>query len=286
MTPLLLWAGLILIGALVFFATLVSYEAIERHTVKDADWVANQLDLMFIPIPPKRAFRILMLGPFILGILAFSAFWGNTFLGLISALGVIGVGFKLPRPFIEFLLKSRTRKLNMQLVDGLTLMANSLRSGLSLMQTLQIVVEEMPDPLSQEMNLVLSEQRIGVPVEKSFQNFAARMKTEDVEMFVTAVIVLRETGGNLAETFDTIVHTIRERLKLENKISAITAQGVWQGRILTMAPFVLMIVLNSIDSSHMQPLFTTLPGYILLAIMLTLIGVGALMIKKIVTIRI
>ena len=281
-----LWIGLTLTGFLVFFITLISYEAIERHTVQDANWVANQLDLMFIPIPPKYAFRILMLGPFVLGVLAFLILWGNMFVGLLVALLSIVIGFKVPRPFIEFLLKSRTRKLNMQLVDGLTLMANSLRSGLSLMQTLQIVVEEMPDPLSQEMNLVLSEQRIGVSVEKSFQNFAVRMKTEDVEMFVTAVIVLRETGGNLAETFDTIVHTIRERLKLENKISAITAQGVWQGRILTFAPFVLMFGLNSIDSSHMQPLFTTLPGYILLAIMFILIGVGALMIKKIVTIRI
>ena len=281
-----LWIGLILTGFLVFFVTLISYEAIERHTVRDAEWVSNQLDLMFIPIPQKVAFRILMIGPFILGVLVFFIFWGNTFIGLLAATVSAIIGFKIPRPFIELLLKSRTRKLNVQLVDGLTLMANSLRSGLSLMQTLQIVVEEMPDPLSQEMNLILSEQRIGVPVEKSFQNFSARMKTEDVEMFVTSVIVLRETGGNLAETFDTIVHTIRERLKLENKISAITAQGVWQGRILTVAPFVLMLGLNAIDPSHMQPLFTTLPGYILLAIMLILIGVGALMIKKIVTIRI
>ncbi len=281
-----LWIGLILTGFLVFFVTLISYEAIERHTVRDAEWVSNQLDLMFIPIPQKVAFRILMIGPFILGVLVFFIFWGNTFIGLLAAMVSAIIGFKIPRPFIELLLKSRTRKLNVQLVDGLTLMANSLRSGLSLMQTLQIVVEEMPDPLSQEMNLILSEQRIGVPVEKSFQNFSARMKTEDVEMFVTSVIVLRETGGNLAETFDTIVHTIRERLKLENKISAITAQGVWQGRILTVAPFVLMLGLNAIDPSHMQPLFTTLPGYILLAIMLILIGVGALMIKKIVTIRI
>ncbi len=281
-----LWIGLILTGFLIFFVTLISYEAIERHTVQDAEWVSNQLDLMFIPIPQKYAFQILMIGPFLVGVLTFLVFWGNTFVGLLAAIVAVIIGFKIPRPFIEFLLKSRTRKLNIQLVDGLTLMANSLRSGLSLMQTLQIVVEEMPDPLSQEMNLVLSEQRIGVPVEKSFQNFAARMKTEDVEMFVTSVIVLRETGGNLAETFDTIVHTIRERLKLENKISAITAQGVWQGRILTLAPFVLMLALNSIDPTHMQPLFTTLPGYILLAIMLTLIGVGALMIKKIVTIRI
>lgn len=281
-----LWIGLILTGFVVFFVTLISYEAIERHTVRDADWVSNQLDLMFIPIPKKYAFRILMIGPFVLGVLTFLVLWGNTFVGLLAAIFSVLIGFKIPRPFIEFLLKSRTRKLNIQLVDGLTLMANSLRSGLSLMQTLQIVVEEMPDPLSQEMNLILSEQRMGVPVEKSFQNFAARMKTEDVEMFVTSVIVLRETGGNLAETFDTIVHTIRERLKLENKISAITAQGVWQGRILTLAPFVLMLGLNAIDPSHMQPLFTTLPGYILLAIMLILIGVGALMIKKIVTIRI
>jgi len=184
------------------------------------------------------------------------------------------------------LVKRRTQKLNTQMVDGLTLMANALRSGLSLIQAIQLLIEEMPAPLSQEMNLILSEQRIGVPVEKAFQNFADRVTNEDIEMFVTAVIVLRETGGNLAETFDTIVHTIRERMKLQNKIVAMTTQGVLQGTIVTLMPFALMLLLSLIDPSHMKPLFTTMPGYVMLALMLTLQAIGGLMIKKIVTIKI
>ncbi|OGQ63429.1 MAG: hypothetical protein A3G92_07050 [Deltaproteobacteria bacterium RIFCSPLOWO2_12_FULL_38_8] len=246
MSPLLILA-MIVSAIMVFIITLISYESIERFTVGNANWVADKMDLMFIPLSPKNAFRILMIGPFILGLSIFLLLWPHAFGGLFLACLFIFIGFKMPRPFVEMLLTKRTKKLNLQLVDGLTLMANSLRSGLSLMQTLQIVVDEMPNPLSQEMNLILSEQRLGVPVEKAFQNFATRMNTEDIEMFVTSVIVLRETGGNLAETFDTIVHTIRERLKLENKISALTAQGVVQGTVVSLMPFALAALLTAID---------------------------------------
>lgn len=283
---ILLLIALGLIGIITFITSFFAYDSIERFTIGNAKWVAEKLDLMFIPLSAKLIYRLLMMGPFILGGGLFFLFWPNVFFGFVMGIGVMVLGFKLPRPFIGAMMKNRSRKVNLQMVDGLTLMANALRSGLSLMQALQFVVDEMPNPLSQEMGLILSEQRVGVSVEKAFQNFAERIDNEDIEMFVTAVVVLRETGGNLAETFDTIVHTIRERIKLENKISALTTQGILQGTIVTLIPFGLMILLSLIDPNHMAPLFTTIPGYVMLAAMLILQMIGGLMIKKIVTIKI
>lgn len=282
----MLLIGLLLIGIVVFIVTFISYQWIENWTFGNAKWAAEKLDLMFITASPQKTARILMIGPFILGIVMGFLFWPNVFFSLFFGTLVAILGFKLPKPLIDLFLKKRLQKLNVQLVDGLTLMASSLRSGLSLMQAIQVVQEQMPNPLSQEMNLILSEQRLGTSVEKSFQNFAARANIEDIEMFATAVVVLRETGGNLAETFATIVHTIRERMKIQNKISALTAQGVLQGTIITLMPFALMILLYLIDPSHMMPLFSTLPGYIMLFLMLCLQAIGGLMIKKIVTIRV
>jgi tight adherence protein B len=274
------------VAIVAFMSSLYFYGSIEKNTVGNAQWVANRLDQMFITISSKNAFKLLMIVPFIFGSLVFLALWPSVLMGIIF--GVVGIlaGFNLPKPFIQMMLQKRKILINTQLIDGLTLMASSLRSGLSLVQAVQIVVEEMPDPLSQEMNLLLSEHRLGLSIEESFLNFAKRIDSEDIEMFVTAVIVLRETGGNLAETFDTIVSTIRERIKLENKISAMTMQGVVQGSVLICAPFAMMVLMYFIDSAHMMPLFTTLPGWALLFLMGILLFIGGLMIKKIVTISI
>ena len=284
--PLLFLAGLFLVGIVVFMISFYTYDSIERHTAGNAKWVSEKLDQMFMPISAKYTYRLLLISPFALGGMIFFLCWPHLFWSLSLGTFVALLGFRLPKPLLQIFIQRRIRKLNLQMVDGLTLMANALRSGLSLMQALQIVVDEMPDPLSQEIGLILSEQRVGVPVEKAFQNFSDRINTEDTEMFVTSVIVLRETGGNLAETFETIVHTIRERLKLENKISALTTQGVLKGTIITLMPFALMLLLYMIDPSHMMPLFTTIPGYVMLILMLTLQSLGGFMIKKIVTIRI
>ena len=103
------------------------------------------------------------------------------------------------------------------MVDALSLMSNGLKSGLSIVQSLGLVTQEMPNPIRQEFNLILSENKLGVSLEDAFINLAKRIKSDDVEMFVTSVNILKETGGNLAETFDTIVITIRERIKVEKQ---------------------------------------------------------------------
>ena len=105
-------------------------------------------------------------------------------------------------------------------------------------------------------------------------------------MFVVAINILKETGGNMAETFTTIVSTIRERQKLEKKISAMTAQGIMQGIIVTSIPFILGAVFFAIDPGFISPMFETTLGLVLLAAMLALQVIGGMMIKKIVTIKV
>jgi tight adherence protein B len=173
-----------------------------------------------------------------------------------------------------------------QMVDGLSLMSNAMRSGLNTPQAMQLVSDELPNPISQEFALVLSQNKLGVTLEEAMSNLSVRLPSDDVEMFTTSINILKETGGNLAETFDTISQTIRERIKIEAKIAAMTAQGVMQGVIVVLLPFALGGMLYAIDPERIQPMFTTIPGWILLVLMMGLQAAGGFMIWKIVQIRV
>ena len=105
-------------------------------------------------------------------------------------------------------------------------------------------------------------------------------------MFVTAVVILRETGGNLSETFDTIVNTIRERIKIQQKISALVSQGVMQGAIIFLMPFGLGLAFYLIDPNHIMPMLTTFVGNIFIAVMLVLQLIGGFVMLKIVKIQV
>jgi tight adherence protein B len=182
--------------------------------------------------------------------------------------------------------KKRIKKFVLQMIDGLSLMSNGLRSGLNVPQALQIVTEELPNPISQEFGLVLSQNKLGVTLEDAMSNLSVRMPADDIEMFTTSVNILKETGGNLAETFDTISTTIRERIKVESKIAAMVSQGVMQGVIVVLMPFALAAILYAIDPERIAPMFTTIPGWILLMAMMSLQFLGGFTIWKIVQIKV
>jgi tight adherence protein B len=173
-----------------------------------------------------------------------------------------------------------------QMVDGLTLMANAMKSGMNLSQALDICVKEMSGPISQEFKTILDKNRIGQSIENGLDTLARRLPCEDVQMFVTSVNILKETGGNMAETFQTITKVIRERLKLQNKIAAMTAQGMMSAYIVSCLPWCLATMLYFVDPEMMTPLFVTIPGWVVLAGVLTLEIIGFVIIKKIVTIRV
>jgi tight adherence protein B len=172
------------------------------------------------------------------------------------------------------------------MVDGLQLLANGIRAGLSVPQALGMIVDEMPAPISQEFNIILQQNRIGVPLEECFENLATRVPTEDNDMFVSSVNILRETGGNLAETFDTIVDVIRERVRLQQKIDTYTAQGMFQGMVIGAMPYALGFIYYMQDPKSMTPLFTTPIGLTMLFFAVGLDALGLYVIMKIVKIKI
>ena len=126
-------------------------------------------------------------------------------------------------------------------------MANGIKSGTNPQQAMQRVVEIMANPIKAEFSQVITQTQFGQSFEEALNDLGERIPRPDVQMFVTAINILKETGGNLSETFQTIVSTIRERQKLEKKISAMTAQGIMQGIIVSCIPFVMGIIFFLID---------------------------------------
>lgn len=276
----------LIFGAAVF---VLSYHYMQRfldwmrfQSLGTRDYIVEMCGLMFIDVTPNKVLSWLVAasaGPFLVCFLLFlPKIVPGLFFGVVFAV----IGWKAPRPVIDFIYKSRVDKFNLQMVDGLNLMANAMKSGLSVVQALGIVVEQMPNPMSQEFNLVLSENKVGVTVEEAFDNLAKRVRCEDVEMFVTSVNILKETGGNLAETFETIVYTIRERLKVENKIKALTSQGYYQGMMLLAIPPLLGLYFAYSQPGFMDPIFNTLIGWVILAVVVFLEVIAYFVIQKVI----
>jgi tight adherence protein B len=210
----------------------------------------------------------------------------NVLLGTVMAMAFGVLGSILPKLFIKSLFEKRCSKFVAQMVDGLTIMSNGVRSGLSVVQSMERVVENLPNPISQEFALVLSQIRIGRSVEEALIDLGDRIQKPDVQMFVTSINILKETGGNLGETFTTISLTIRERQKVEKKIEALTDQGVVQGMIITLVPFLMIILFLAIDPSYIKPMFTTTMGIVFLGMMILLQIIGGIAIRRIVKIKV
>ncbi|MBI4404924.1 MAG: type II secretion system F family protein [Deltaproteobacteria bacterium] len=279
------WVGIVLLVGLILNGERL-YSWIGRKALGERDWMVAKLDTMFIEVTPNKALRYYTIYLFALFVLGIFLLYPSVLAGSLFGVFFILAGWKLPRLAISILHRRRVRKFVLQMVDGLSLMSNAMRSGLNVPQALQIVSDELPNPISQEFNLVLSQNKLGVSLEDALTNLSVRMPNDDIEMFTTSVNILKETGGNLAETFDSIAHTIRERIKVESKIAAMTAQGVYQGIIVVIMPFALGGILYLIDPERIAPMFTTIPGWVLLTFMITLQIVGGFSIWKIVRVRV
>ncbi len=285
---MLKWMGLLTLGVACFVGfyhynkRLLDW--LRFQSLGTRDYIVERLGLMFIEVPSHRILLGLFAISFGAGSLVFLAFLPEVFPGLMFGAIVAVIGWKVPRPIVDWLYRRRTNQFVFQLVDALNLMSNGLKSGLSVVPSSGLVVQEMPDPVRQEFNLVLSENKLGVPLEEALNGMARRVQSDDVEMLVTSINILKETGGNLAETFDTIATTIRERIKVEKKIQVLTASGFYQGMFVMAMPPVLGFVFYQTDPDFMRPLFTTAIGWVLLAGVLLLEALAFFAIMKIVKI--
>ena len=271
-----------------FYYSQNVFNWIESRTLGTREYLMEKLEILFIEIPEDRVFYIILSAAFGLSSLlfAFLAFVGYWFLGLLVFICFIFIGFKIPIIVVDFLVSRRIKAYQNQMVDALTLLANGIRAGLSVPQSLGMVVEEMPTPVSQEFNLILQQNRIGAPLEECFENLSKRIPLEDNDMFVSSINILRETGGNLAEVFDTIVGVIRERVRLQQKIDTFTAQGMFQGATIFSMPFAMVAIYAINDPASVKPLFTTPLGIVATIIALALDFVGGYIILRIVRIKI
>ncbi|MCM2282094.1 MAG: type II secretion system F family protein [Bdellovibrionaceae bacterium] len=259
---------------------------LSRRSLGQREEVIRLLELMFVDVDRKRVTQLMLAMSFGLGSLMFIALWPNLIPGIILGSAITVAGWSIPKNVVYSLWNKRCTKFVDQMVDGMTIMANGVKAGLSVQQSMERVVENMSNPMSQEFALVLSQMRLGRSLEEALNELGTRIPRPDVQMFVTSVNILQETGGNLAETFQTIVYTVRERQKIEKKIEALTAQGMMQGIIITLVPFFLLLVFFILDPAYVMPLFTTVLGVIALIIMLTLQVIGGVMIRKIVKINV
>lgn len=204
------------------------------------------------------------------------------FLAIFLSLGI----YNLPRLIIIFLRRRRRIKFEEQLADGLVMISNGLRAGLSLIQAIEMVVQEAAPPISQEFEIVLSEHRLGSSLEDALNHMAERMPGPDTKIIVNATLILLESGGNLPERFDSLAKTIQERKGLQLKIKSMTAEGETQAWILALLPIVMGLALNSMNHEVFSLMYTTVLGWMLMTLILLMEAVGLFFMLKIVNVKI
>jgi tight adherence protein B len=221
----------------------------------------------------------------VLGVLGFSASWlAGVKIYFAPLLGVLLAGV----PFAWLLTKraGRLKKFAAQLPEALELVARALRAGHSLAAGLHVVAEEMPAPVADEFNRVYEEQNLGIPIDDALRSMCDRVPNLDLRFFVTSVCIQRMTGGDLAEILDKIGYVIRERFKILGMVKALTAEGRLSGVILMALPFVLFLVMLHIKYDYVEKLWTHPLGVKMAVGALVMQLVGALVIRKIVNIKV
>jgi len=204
----------------------------------------------------------------------------------LSALVGAILGYFVPRIWVGRRIGGRLNAFNKQLPDTITLLSNSLRAGSSFLQSIELVSRESPAPMGSEMGRVVREVNLGLGMEEALANMVRRIKSDDLDLMVTAIGVQQQVGGNLAEILDTIAFTIRERVRIKGEIRTLTAQGRYSGYLVAFLPIGIMITLNFINPEFMQPLFTELIGQALLALGAIMMAIGFFAIRKITDIKV
>src|SRR6476661_4114936 len=243
---LLLVTGSVFFFSLVIFGVMSkAYEQYqERYVVKSM----NDLSDMFLFIDPRQMLILNVASMCLLGLFSYVVF------NPLVAVGATIFGFFLPMIMVKHYRLRRIKKFNTQLVDALQAMANAFKAGLTFQQAIEHVAREAQAPLAQEFGLFVKEVKLGVPLEEALINMGKRVGSDDLELVVVSTNISRQLGGNMAEMFEIISTTIRERFRLEGKIDALTSQGKLQGWIVAAMPALLGVVLNYMRPDLMQPM--------------------------------
>ncbi len=231
----------------------------------------------------RRMGRLFVITPFFLAGLFYFLFPEE--LKLIGVIiGFVG-GFVFPGFYMQMLTGKTKDKFSDQLVDALMIMSSSFRGGLSLVQAMEAVVEEMPDPINREFSTVLGENKMGVSLDEALSHLYQRMTSASLQQMITAILLARETGGNLPVIFSRIVTNIRERKKIQQNLDTLTIQGKIQGFVMTLLPIAFGYVVYTSNRRIFEHMFVSEMGRAMLIYAVVSEVIGAFLIWKISTFK-
>lgn len=283
------YLSLLLIGLGLWLVTKVLYREISAwwavRIEAYAQWMGSEFESMFEEMSLDRARRVItfvVLGAFSLGFLLAYGIVGRLLLGMCFAL----LGYFGPRFVIVYWKRQRLNIIDNQLVDVLVLMGNALKAGMNLQQSVELVVREMKPPIADEFGRVVKAIQLGRLTDDALKQLAERVPLPDLKLAVESILTLRETGGDLSETFHVIANTIVERKKVEGKISAMTAQGMTQGVVTFLMPILFLVLFTLVDREYTRPLFVTPLGWIMLITVFLLESIGLFLMFRLVKIKV
>jgi tight adherence protein B len=189
------------------------------------------------------------------------------------------LGALVPLTALKVLQSQRLRKFEQQLPDGLMVIASSLRSGYSVMRAMQTLAQEMGPPISDEFRKTLEEINVGAANEDALRHLAERVRSYDLDLVATAMLIQLQVGGNLAHLMETVAETVRERQRIRAEINILTAEAKLSGMILFLLPVVMAFILTVLNRNHMIVLFTTAVGHVILGAAAALMLLGGLVIN-------
>jgi tight adherence protein B len=204
----------------------------------------------------------------------------------LAALIVAPLGAFLPFGYLKHKRSARLKKFEEQFPEALDVLSRAIRAGHAFQTALGMVADEMPAPVGPEMKKTFDQQNYGLPLKEALNDLAERINIIDVRFFVTAVLIQRDTGGNLSEILDNLAHVVRERFKILRQVRVHTAHGRFTSYVLLSLPAFLAVALSFINPEHMQPMFRERMGQMMLMGAMVLQGLGYLWIKQVIKIEV
>ena len=231
---------------------------------------------------PVGTFLLLSLVLFSVGIVVGRLLHWPTILSAAVGIALLAV----PNLIVDIKRRRRLKRFMNHFPEALEMFARSLRAGHSFTGAIQLVAQEMPDPIGPEFSKVFEEQNLGIPLRQALIGMTDRVDILDVKFFVTAILIQRETGGNLAEIIDKIAYVIRERFRVQGQLKIFTAQARISGTILALLPISLAVLLSTINPEYMKPLWFEKTGKIMIVVAVIMQILGIIAIRKIIRIKI
>lgn len=281
MMPVILLLSFISIALLAWFVMSSATIAFDRFSESLATTAETNLRQLFLFTDTRKLLAAYLGVLFLLPLVA-----------LLSGLGLLisGIAFVLmlmvPGRVYAKLADRRRRTINEALPDALLQIAGAMKAGATFIMAVQSYVEEQDSALSQELSLLLREQRVGARLEDALDNLAERVRTEEMDLVVSASLIANDVGGNLAEIFESLAETIRRKLEMEGKITSLTAQGRLQGIVVSALPFGILLPLSYFEPDATLPIFHSLLGWTFLAVITVMVITGGVIISRIVRVDI